>query len=112
MPAYVRKLPSLVEQVEALSVRSPVAQMNQPWPPNPFPKGIRTGSTTETVLQALKAAHPSCLEHWQLMQITGRSRGAIAWGMRYLQANGLVQAFSSMKHRQYLRYRAVIKDTK
>jgi hypothetical protein len=111
MPAHGRKLPSLVEQVESLSVRSPaVAQMNRPWPPNPFPKGIRTGSATEKVLHALKAAHPSCLEHWQLMQITGRSRGAIAWGMRYLQANGLVQAFSSMKNRQYLRYRAVIKD--
>ena len=109
------RLPSLTEMFRSASASASLAkaEVERPaWPPNPFPKGVRAGSATEKVLHALKAAHPSCLEHWQLMQITGRSRGAIAWGMRYLQANGLVQAFSSMKNRQYLRYRAVIKDTK
>lgn len=78
------------------------------WPTNPFPRGIREGSATELILEALKTAHPRWMEHWELMQITGRSRGAISWGMRYLGERGLVRAIKSSRNPQYLRYQAVI----
>lgn len=60
------------------------------------------------ILAALNQAHPRWLEHWELMQITGRSRGAIAWGLRYMQQRGLARAITSAKHPHYLRYQAVI----
>lgn len=78
-----------------------------PWPVNPFPKGIQTGSATEKILAALNAAHPCWLEHWELMQITGRSRGAISWGMRYLAEHDLVRSIKSSRNPQYLRYQIV-----
>jgi hypothetical protein len=78
-----------------------------PWPANPFPKGIRDGSATEKILAALNEAHPRWLEHWELMQITGRSRGAIAWGLRYMQERKMVMAIKSARHPKFLRYRVV-----
>jgi DNA-binding transcriptional regulator GbsR (MarR family) len=61
---------------------------------------------------ALNSAHPRWMEHWELMQITGRSRGAVCWGVRYLAENGLVRSIKSARHPQYLRYQAVITVTK
>jgi len=111
MPAHGRKLPSLVEQVESLSVRSPaVAQMNPPWPPNPFPRGMRDGKCTDRVLLELKRAYPQHLEHGQLRMSLGLSRGAVCWALRYLEARGLVARIHDPRNSQYRRWRAVIKD--
>jgi hypothetical protein len=77
------------------------------WPPNPFPKGPQPGSATEQILAALNQAHPRWLEHWELMEITGRSRGAIAWGLKYMQERGMVMSVKSARHPQFLRYRVV-----
>ncbi|TAJ20775.1 MAG: hypothetical protein EPO47_05115 [Rugosibacter sp.] len=110
MNASPPKLPSILEQMMSISASAATAKADverPPWPPNPFPKGIRTGSATEKVLQALKAAHPRWLEHWELMQITGRSRGAVSWGMRYLQERGMVRSIRSARHPSYLRYKSV-----
>lgn len=104
-------LPSLLEQAMgcASSFAAAKLEAQRPaWPVNPFPKGIREGSATEKILRALEDAHPRWLEHWELMQITGRSRGAIAWGLRYMQERGLVRAIPSAKHPQYLRYQLII----
>lgn len=111
MSASLPKLPSILEQMMSISASAATVKAKEerpPWPPNPFPKGIRTGSATEKVLHALKAAHPRWLEHWELMQVTGRSRGAVAWGMRYLQERGMVRSIQSARHPSYLRYQAVI----
>lgn len=104
-------LPSLLEQAMGCAASFAAAKLEAqrpPWPSNPFPKGIKSGSATDLSLAALTAAHPRWLEHWELMQITGRSRGAISWGMRYLQERKLVMSTKSAKHPNYLRYRAVI----
>lgn len=105
------KLPSMFDQFMSIAASSAAAKaeaQRPAWPPNPFPKGVRTGSATEKVLHALKAAHPRWLEHGELMQLTGRSRGAVTWGMRYLQKQGLVRSIQSARHPSYLRYQAVI----
>jgi hypothetical protein len=104
-------LPSLLEQAMGCATSFAAAKLEAQrpaWPPNPFPKGMREGSATELVLCALYESHPRWLEHWELMQITGRSRGAISWGMRYLQERGRVRSCKSAKHPQYLRYQVVI----
>ncbi len=80
-----------------------------PCPLNPFPKGARSGSATSQVLDALRSAHPRWLEHWELMRITGRSRGAVTWGMRFLGERGLVRSIKSARNPQYRRYQAVVK---
>lgn len=111
MPAFRSPLPSLLDQAMgcAASARAAKEEAQRPaWPTNPFPRGIREGSATELILDALQQAHPSWLEHWELMQITGRSRGAIAWGLRYMQERGLVRSIKSAKHPQYLRYQVVL----
>lgn len=80
------------------------AAEKKPWPVNPFPPGIRTGSTTDRVLCALRARHPQFAEHYELMEETGASRGAIAWAIRYLLARGMVRAVPSARHPGYKRY--------
>ena len=104
------RLPSMFEQFisAAASATAAKTEAERPgWPANPFPKGIRDGSATDKILAALNDAHPRWLEHWELMQITGRSRGAIAWGLRYMQERGMVMSIKSARHPQFLRYRVV-----
>ncbi len=106
------RLPTMLEMLMSASASAAKAKeeaQRPAWPSNPFPKGIREGSATDNILAALTAAHPRWLEHWELMQITGRSRGAISWGMRYLQERKLVMSTKSARHPQFLRYR-VVKD--
>lgn len=106
------RLPSMLEQIMSAAASAATAKAEAerpPWPSNPFPKGPQPGSATEQILAALTAAHPRWLEHWELMQITGRSRGAIAWGLRYMQEREMVRAIKSARHPQFLRYR-VVKD--
>lgn len=103
------RLPSMFEQFISAAASATAAKeetQRPPWPSNPFPKGIRDGSATDRILAALTEAHPRWLEHWELMQITGRSRGAIAWGLRFLQERGLAMSIKSSRHPKFLRYRA------
>ena len=103
-------IPSLLEQVQGCAASAAAAKVEAerpPWPVNPFPRGMKDGSATQKIITALEAAYPRWLECWQLMQITGRSRGAIAWGMRYLAEHGLVRSVQSARHPQYLRYQAM-----
>lgn len=79
-----------------------------PWPANPFPKGIRCGSASEKILRALVQAHPRWMEHWELMRVTGRSRGAVCWGIRYLAESGLLRSIPSARHPSYRRYQAIL----
>lgn len=104
------RLPSMLEMLMSASASAAKAkeEAQRPgWPANPFPKGYREGSATEKTMAALVAAHPRWLEHWELMRITGRSRGAIAWGLRFLQERGKVMSIKSARHPQFLRYRVV-----
>ncbi len=104
------RLPSMFEQFisAAASAASAKAEAQRPaWPPNPFPKGPQPGSATEQILAALNQAHPRWLEHWELMQATGRSRGAIAWAMKYLGERGMVRSIKSARHPSWRRYQAV-----
>lgn len=78
-----------------------------PWPANPFPKGMRAGSGTQCVWVALLEVHPKWIEHYELMERTGCSRGSIAWAIRYLSENGMVRAISSARNPQYFRYQAI-----
>ena len=105
------RLPSMFEQFMSAAASTTAAKMEAerpPWPTNPFPKGIQPGSATEKILAALNAAHPRWLEHWELMQITGRSRGAIAWAMKYLGERDMVRSIKSAKHPNWLRYQVVL----
>lgn len=104
-------LPSLLEQAMGCTSSFAAAKLEArrpDWPANPFPKGFREGSATAKTMAALLVAHPRWLEHWELMQITGRSRGAVTWGMKFLKERGLVMAIPSARNPCYLRYRAVI----
>lgn len=104
------RLPSMLEMLMSASASAAKAKeeaQRPAWPANPFPKGIRDGSATERILAALNEAHPKWLEHWELMQITGRSRGAIAWAMKYLGERGMVRSIQSVRHPNWRRYRAV-----
>lgn len=76
------------------------------WPVNPFPKGMRSGSGTECILAALHEVYPRWVEHFELMEATGCSRGAVDWGIRYLEQNGMARSIPSSRNPQYLRYQA------
>lgn len=111
MTQPARSLPSLFDQAMgcAASAARAKAEAEKPaWPPNPFPKGPQPGSATEQIIAALQQVHPCWVEHWELMQATGRSRGAISWALRYMAERGMVRSIRSAKHPSYLRYQAVI----
>lgn len=104
------RVPSMFEQLmsaAAGAARAKADAQRPPWPMNPFQPGIRAGSVTDRVLQVLIANYPRWHEHNELMRLTGGTRGAIAWGVGYLQRYGLVRAIPSARHPKYLRYRAV-----
>lgn len=102
-------MPSLYEMLMAAAAS---AAMNpdqpQQWPVNPFPSGVRQGSVTDRVLIAVVEHHPKWLEHYELIRLTGGSRGAIAWAVRYLQEHGKLRSIQSARNPQYRRYQAVI----
>lgn len=85
------------------------AQLRRHWPPNPFPEGIREGSVTDKVLRVLRDRHPQWVEHHELLSLTGASRGAIAWAVRYLKAKGLIRSIPSYRQSNYRRYQATTK---
>lgn len=102
------KLPTMFEQLLASAAHA-AKHPDQPrqWPMNPFPRGVRPGSATEKIMVALNAAHPRWFEHWELMRICGRSRGAVSWAMAYLQLHGKARSIQSGRNPQYRRYQAI-----
>lgn len=81
------------------------AEMQRPpWPMNPFPPGVRSGSATDKV-QFILESHPRrWFEHCELMRLTGHSRGAISWALRYLVERSMARSITSARHPSYLRY--------
>jgi len=79
-----------------------------PWPMNPFPSGMRSGSATERVLAELRCVHPQALEHGQLRCNLNASRGMVTWALRYLEAHGLVTRAADPRNPSYSRWRAVL----
>lgn len=96
---------SLVQQL----INAPREQV-QSWPLNPFPKGIRPGSSTDRILVALQAAHPRWLERFEIMRIAQCSRGGADWGVAYLAERGLVRSIRSFRSQRYRRYQATMKE--
>jgi hypothetical protein len=109
MPARPSRTPSVFQQLMAAASHAAMhPDKPRQWPMNPFPPGVRAGSMTEKVREAAKDVHPRWLEHHELMAVTGGSRGAIAWAVRYLQEHGLLRSIPSSRHPQYRRYQAVL----
>lgn len=101
-------VPSLFEQLLSASASAAQAKVErQPWPMNPFPRGIRPGSATEKVLAELQRVAPQSLEAGQLRMRCGISRGALAWAVSYLISAGEIRAVPHHRHPQYLRYSAI-----
>lgn len=113
------RLPSLYQQLMAAAACAAMCPgTSRPaWPTNPFSPGVRGGSVTQKVLVVLVDQHPRWLEHRDLMRMTGGSRGAIAWAVRYLQEHGLARSIPSTSCRpqgggpQLRRYQAVIEGS-
>lgn len=106
--------PSLFDMIQgaAASAAADRAAATRPaWPLNPFPPGIRPGSASEKVKAALEAVHPKWLEHCDLMRMTGHSRGAVTWALRYLAEQGMVRSIPSARHQKYRRYQFVQETT-
>lgn len=90
----------------AASYAETKAEQQKPeWRTGQFQPGIRTGSITEKVLDVLKENKSKWFEHHTLMRLTGGSRGAISWAVRYLMAQGQIRTIPSSRQSNYLRYR-------
>lgn len=106
------KIPSLFEQMLSASEAAAQAKAERPpWPANPFPPGIRSGSATEKVKAVLEVHHPRWLEHCELMRLTGHSRGAISWAVKYLAEREMVRSIPSARHSSYRRYQLIKEKT-
>ncbi len=111
MTATPQKLPSMFEML--LSAGASAAQAKAeatkpPWPVNPFPTGIRSGSATEAVLAELQRVAPKPLENGQLRFNLSITRGMATWALHYLESQGLVARVSDPRHPAYCRWRAVL----
>lgn len=105
-------VPSFFEQLMAASASAAQAKADAtkpPWPMNPFPSGIQSGSATDKVLTALKRAHPTHLEHGQLRFNLNASRGMVTWALKYLEARGLIERLHDPRSPQYRRWRVTEK---
>lgn len=103
-------IPSLLQLALGASASARQAKLDAQkpvWPINPFPPGIRSGSATDKVYFILSANPKRWFEHCELMRLTGHSRGAISWAIRYLAEHRKVRSIPSSRHPQYKRYMAV-----
>lgn len=104
-------VPSMFEMLlsaSASAVQTKADAEKPAWPPNPFPRGMRDGKCTDRVLAELRRAYPQHLEHGQLRMNLGLSRGMVTWGLRYLEARGLVERLHDPRNPSYRRWRAVL----
>jgi hypothetical protein len=102
------RLPSLFEMLMSASASAAKAKEEAerpPWPSNPFPAGIRAGSTTDRVLAELRLAFPQSLEHGQLRHRCQAARGAVNWATSFLLHLGKITALTDPRSPQYKRYR-------
>lgn len=106
MPAKPLALPSLCEQMVAAAACA--AELRRASGGRPAARAPKSASVTRQVLVILGANHPRWHEHGELMRLTGASRGAISWAVRYLQERGLARSIHSNRHPQYRRYQAVV----
>lgn len=101
-------VPSLFQQLlsaSASAARAKAEAAKPPWPMNPFPQGIRSGSVTDRVLAALRQESPKALEAGQLRFRCNANRGGISWAVRYLQHQGLIEQISDPRSPCFRRYR-------
>lgn len=108
MTATPPKLPSMFEMLLSASASAASAKAEAekpPWPMNPFPPGVRAGSTTDRVLAELRRVAPQPLDHGQLRMRCGAARGAINWATAFLIHLGKVEAVADSRSPQYRRYR-------
>jgi hypothetical protein len=106
------KLPSMFAQLLSASASAAQAKAEAerpPWPPNPFPSGIRSGSATEAVLNLLRSEAPRHLEHGQIRMRLDISRGMATWALKYLEGNGMVERVHDPRHPHYRRWRVTQK---
>lgn len=99
---------SMFEMLLAAAANAAMAKAEAerpPWPMNPFPTGIRSGSATDCVLAELRRAYPQHLEHGQLRFNLGASRGMVTWALRYAESHGLVERVHDPRHPRYCRWR-------
>lgn len=96
-------LPPILEQLAAVPPRSAARRQERPGAQRPH-----NGSITYRVLMLLRERSPRWHEHCELMRLTGASRGAIAWAVRYLQERGMARSIPSNRNPQYRRYQAVL----
>ncbi|MBK7022315.1 MAG: hypothetical protein IPH41_01935 [Sulfuritalea sp.] len=102
------RLPSMLDMFLSAAASAAAAKADverPPWPANPFKKGVREGSATDKVHAILVAQQRRWFEHCELMHLTGHSRGAITWALKYLGERGKVRSIPSARHPQWRRYR-------
>lgn len=102
------RLPSMFEQFMSAAASATAAKteaQRPPWPSNPFPSGIRSGSVTDRVLAELRLAYPQTLEHGQLRHRCQAGRGAVNWATQFLIHLGKVESFPDPRSPQYRLYR-------
>lgn len=103
-------LPSLLQLALGASASARQAKIDAQkpaWPINPFPPGIQSGSATDKVYFILSENPKRWFEHCELMRMTGHSRGAISWALRYLAEHNQVRSIPSARHPSYRRYMVV-----
>lgn len=106
------RLPSMFEMLlsaSASAARAKTEAARPAWPLNPFMPGIRAGSVTERVLVELKREAPKALEAGQLRFRCNANRGGIAWAVRYLQHQGLIEQIPDPRSPCFRRYRVTEK---
>jgi hypothetical protein len=109
MTSLPPKLPSLFEQFmsAAASAAAAKSEAQRPsWPTNPFPPGIRAGSTTDRVLSELRRAFPQSLDHGQLRHRCQAARGAVNWATSFLHYLGKIESLKDPRSPKYKKYRA------
>lgn len=102
------RFPTMLELLLSASASAAKAKeeaQRPPWPSNPFPPGIRAGSTTDRVLSELRRAFPQSLEHGQLRHRCQAARGAICWATSFLIHLGKIYAITDPRSPKYQRYR-------
>jgi hypothetical protein len=106
------RLPSMFEMLmsaSASAARAKAEAARPAWPLNPFPPGIREGSATSRVLAELRRVAPQSLESGQLRFRCNANRGGIAWAVRYLAHQGLIEQIPDPRSPCFRRYRVTEK---
>lgn len=106
-------IPSLLQLAIGATASARQAKLDSQkpaWPINPFTPGIRSGSATDKVYFILSGNPKRWFEHCELMRMTGYSRGAISWALRYLAEHSQVRSIPSARHPNYRRYKLVAQN--